>query len=137
MAPFNEGTRRLAQYRPFDQGGQGLREVLGDLALAALALNGGGFGSLAECRDAFMTLWGLEVELDEWRAVAETLVTTGLADPGHRGIQLTATTLNGLEDTSKASTETEHEALADWEADVRQLRSDLTADDFECLREDL
>ena len=133
----NDATRRLAQYRPFDRGGQSLREVLHDLVLAAAVLDGGGFGSLAACQDAFRTLWGLEVEIHELRAVGEALVRAGLAEPGQAGITLTAETVTEMEERSAASTANEQQALVDWEADVRGLRPDLTSEDFECLREDL
>jgi predicted nucleic acid-binding protein len=133
----NEATRRLAQYRPFHQGGQSLREVLQDLVLAAAVLDDGGFDSLASCQEAFRTLWGLEVEIHELRAVGEALVSAGLAEPGHAGITLTAETVAAMEQRSAESAATEEQALTDWEADVRALRADLTAEDFECLREDL
>jgi predicted nucleic acid-binding protein len=42
-----------------------------------------------------------------------------------------------MEERSTASAATEDQALADWEADVRALRPDLSSEDFECLREDL
>jgi predicted nucleic acid-binding protein len=133
----NEATRRLAQYRPFDRGGQSLREVLQDLVLAAAVLDGGGFGSLAACREGFRTLWGLQVEIHELRAVGEELVRAGLAEAGHPGITLTAETVAAMEERSAASAATEEQALVDWEADVRSLRPDVTSEDFDCLREDL
>lgn len=137
MTLSNEATRRLAQYRPFDRGGQSLREVLQDLVLAAAVLDGGGFSSLAACQEAFRTLWGLEVEIHELRAVGEELVRAGLAEPGQAGITLTGPTVQAMEQRSQASAATEQQALADWEADVRALRPDLTSEDFGCLREDL
>src|SRR4051812_44598563 len=51
QGPTHEAVRRLAQYRPFDQGGTGLIAVLRDLVLAAAAINGGSFANLGECRD--------------------------------------------------------------------------------------
>lgn len=133
----NEATRRLAQYRPFERGGQSLREVLRDLVLAAAVLDGGSFESLAACQEAFRTLWGLEVEIHELRAVGEELVRAGLAETGHAGITLTAETVVAMEQRSAASAAIEQQAFVDWEADVRGVRSDLTDDDVECLREDL
>ena len=39
--PRQDAVRRLAQYRPFDQGGHSLDAMLRDLVLAAAAINGG------------------------------------------------------------------------------------------------
>lgn len=137
VALENEGTRRLAQFRPFDRGGESLREVLQDLVLAAVAIDGGTFDSLVACQAAFQTLWRLEVEIHELRAVRDALVEAGLAEPGQAGVKLTPATLEAMERRSADSAAVEEQALADWEAEVRALRPDLTSEDFDCLREDL
>jgi hypothetical protein len=71
---FDARVSRLAQYRPFDDGGIGLEACLTELAVLAVMENGGRFESLAECREAFVILWDYEVEIDELRIVVDTLV---------------------------------------------------------------
>ncbi len=100
-------------------------------------MDGGGFSSLATCRAAFKTLWGLEVETDELRSVREELAASGLVEADHPGIKLTAKTVEQQARVSAESAEVEDRAFTDWEADVRQLRSDLTPDEFAFLRQDL
>lgn len=134
---FNEGVRRLAQYRPFDHGGEGLQAVLRDLALFAAELNGGGFPDLVACQAGFRDLWGLDVEVDEIRTARDTLILQELADKTAGGFALTERAREDLRQRAEDSERTETTALEQWEKDVRELRPDLTPEDIECLREDL
>ena len=54
--------RTLSQYRPFTEGGTSVREAHQDIVLAALAESGGECGTLAECRSAVATLFGIDLE---------------------------------------------------------------------------
>lgn len=134
---FNEGVRRLAQYRPFEAGGLRLEGVLRDLVLAAADINGGGFKNLAECQAALKSLWTIDVEIEEIRSVRDALASDGLADKKGGGIQLHRRVLEDLEKRSETSQVIEEKALAQWDAITRELRPDLTADDLEDLRDDL
>ncbi len=134
---FNERVRRLAQYRPFHQGGRGLEAVLADLVLAATELNGGSFATLAECQAGIKGLWTIEVEIDEIRTARDDLVKAGLAEEEAAGFRLTDGAREELARKAQETEQTEAEALRQWERTIREMRPDLTAEDIESLREDL
>jgi len=134
---FNEGVRRLAQYRPFEAGGLRLDGVLQELVLAAAEMNDGDFENLAECQSAIKALWTIEFEIEEIRRVRNALVDAKMADKKGGGLQLRATQLDKLRRRANDSQASEELALAQWEAVAREFRPDLTADDLSCLREDL
>lgn len=132
-----DSVRRLAQYRPFDRGGQSLLAVLEDLVLAAAAINDGEFESYADCRTACATLWGLDIEIDEIRQVVDNLVDAKGAILTRAGFTLTEEMLAALEEKARESEAFEHEALLDWDRHVEQLHPDITDADREALRDDL
>src|SRR5690606_15057913 len=98
---FNDAVRRLAQYRPFNEGSRSLEEVLGDLAVAAAAFADGSFLSLADCQKAFADLWGLDVEIEELRKVRTSLVDLGLAVEEGGGFTITPVVMEQLQERAK------------------------------------
>src|SRR3954453_13863068 len=136
-AEFNEGVRRLAQYRPFDDGGRGLEAVLRDLALSAAELNGGGFSRLATCQTGFKDLWDIEDEVEELRKVRDSLVEERLADAAGGGFTLRPEKREALQSTATETEKVEEVALLQWERSTREQRPDLAADDIADLRQDL
>jgi len=130
-------VRRLAQYRPFERGGLDLRAVLHDLVLAVAAIGDGEVGSLLECRQSFLDLWGLEVEIDELRPVVENLIEKGLAEKKAKGFRIPAKLMGELEATARASEETEERAFREWELAVRQVKAGVSDEDMHELGADL
>lgn len=136
---FDNAVRRLAQYRPFSNEGRDLRAVLRDLVLAATAEADvdGVFDSLAACQEAFKTLWGLDVEIEELRRAVDDLVTQGMARHTDGGFALTAETLSALHATREDSINVRSVAFGEWEEHVRTDCPDLSDKQFEELTADL
>jgi hypothetical protein len=69
---------RLTQFRPFGPGRLQIEQMLRGLVLTAAYEAGDvGIGSLAGFRDACMTLWGIETEIDELRDLTAKLQEDG------------------------------------------------------------
>jgi predicted nucleic acid-binding protein len=134
---LDQGISRLAQYRPFAQGGRVVQAALRDLASAAAAEAGGGFENLAECRDGIQTLFGLEIEIHELRGVVAQLVDGGEACPRGTGFDLSHEQHEALEAQAAVSREMEEKAFRDWEIASRAVDPTLTDAEFELLRADL
>jgi hypothetical protein len=130
-------VRRLAQYRPFERGGLDLRAVLRDLVPAVAAMGDGEVESLFECRQSFVDLWGLEVEIDELRPVVDELVEKGLAEKTGKGFRLSSQLMSELEAKAREWQETEDRAFREWELAVRQVKVGVSDGDMELLRTDL
>jgi hypothetical protein len=130
-------VRRLAQYRPFENGGLDLRAVLSDLVLAAAAMNDGTFSSILDCRRGFIDLWGIEVEVDELRPVLHTLINQGRMVCEGKAYRLTPDTLSVLRRRARDFDEIEQRAFREWELLVRRMRPSLSDEDIELLRMDL
>ena len=130
-------VRRLAQYRPFERGGLDLRAVLEDLVLAAAAINGGKVESLLGCRQSFLDLWDIEVEVDELRPVFEGLIERGAAEDDGKGMRVSAMVTAEMEAKADAWAEVEERAFREWEHSVRHLRPSVTDEEMDCLRDDL
>ena len=128
---------RIAQYRPFGSGEVQNEFALREFVLAATHENGGTFASLAACRDICKTLWGLEIEIDELRAVVGRMQGTGHLVKDGAGYRLTEATGEDLATRVRGSTETEAKAFEEWERGVRELAPDLSEEDAAHLRADL
>jgi hypothetical protein len=134
---FNQAVRRLAQYRPFEEGGRDVQIAVRDLLLAASAVEGNGFPSLQAAKDGILALWGMDVEIDELREVVAALAASGYCVSAHGGFRLTEQARAELEATATGSEDTERQAFADWERAVRAHRPDLGDEDFTVLKADL
>lgn len=134
---FNQAVRRLAQYRPFDQHGEDVAAAVGELMLASAAVQDGGFESLAACQRGIQGLWGIDVEIDELRTVAEQLDARGLVHRDRGGFTLTSEAVEELERRERESEEVERTAIVEWTTAVRGQFPDLTDDDLTVLTEDL
>jgi hypothetical protein len=132
-----DAARRLAQYRPFEEGGRDLHAVLRELAIAVAEINGGQVANLQSCCDGFKDLWGLDVEIDEIRRVRSSLIQDGSAEQAAGGFRLTIDLRSELQAKAAASEEAEQGAFAQWEDHARSLRADLTRADLDAMREDL
>lgn len=134
---FNQAVRRLAQYRPFDEGGRDVQAAVSDLLLAASAVEGQGFSSLKDAQDGIRGLWGMEVEIDELRDVVTVLADAGRVRRAAGGFELTDETLAALTKTADDSDAIETQAIADWERTVRAHQTGMSDADFSLLAEDL
>jgi hypothetical protein len=128
----------MAPYRPFGTGGEMQVEFARrEFILAAAHENGGAFASLADCQEICRTLWGVELEVDEIRAVVGRLVGAGkLMKHGPR-YELSPSAQEELGARMRESSSTEAQAFREWEASVKALDPDLAEDQLAALREDL
>ncbi|MEK6327301.1 MAG: hypothetical protein AABM66_07225 [Actinomycetota bacterium] len=136
-ADFNQAVRRLAQYRPFNEGGRDIQAAIRDLALAAAAVADGRFDSLHAAREAIGALWGLDVELEELRSVVDELAERGEVTRSNGGFGLSRETAYELTSRADESSAVESEALLDWERRIRRDISDLGEDEWSSLCDDL
>lgn len=134
---FDQAIYRLAQYRPFNNGGRDVAAALGDLVLSAAVVEGSGFGSLAACATAISTLWGLKVETDELREVVDRLVEDGLAERQGGGLVLTKAAIARQEQVAVESEAIEADAMADWRATIAAQVPDLSKGEWDELCTDL
>ncbi len=128
---------RLTQFRPFGPGRLQIEQMLRGLVLTAAYEAGDvGIGSLAGFRDACMTLWGIETEIDELRDLTAKLQEDGqlYKDGAYR---LTAEGRAVWRQRIIESDQTEGEAFADWELAVRGVAPWVQQDHLDLLREDL
>jgi hypothetical protein len=132
-----QSVTRLAQYRPFQHDGLDARAAMIDLVLAAALEADGQVPSLRECQENCKTLWGLDVEIDELRAVLEQLVLAGRMTRTNGHFALTEPESAGLADRVRASAAAEARAFEDWEIALRVLRPGLSDADVAALRTDL
>jgi hypothetical protein len=134
---FDQAIYRLAQYRPFNEGGRDIEAALGDLVVAAGVVEGQGFDSLAACAAAIATLWGLEVEIDELRDVVDHLVEDGQAVREGGGLALTETAIAQQKAVADQSEAVEADAMADWRAAITAEVADLSQEEWDALCLDL
>jgi hypothetical protein len=127
---------RLAQYRPFDEGGRDVSAAIRDLLLASAAVEGAGFASLQACADAIKTLWGLEVEIDELRAVVKKLSDDGLVLRTNGGFDLTPGARAKQEKLAEEGEAVETHAFQDWRTSVAKEVPDLTEEEWGQLCQD-
>jgi hypothetical protein len=127
---------RLAQYRPFDEGGRDISAAIRDLVLASAAVEGAGFASLQACADAIKTLWGLEVEIDELRAVVKKLADDGLVLRTNGGFDLTPGARTQQEKLAEEGQAVETHAFQDWRASIAKEVSDLSDEEWNQLCQD-
>lgn len=132
-----DAVRRLAAYRPFDDGGRGLQSVLRDLVMAAAEINDGEFPSLADCQSGFLSLWQLDVEIEEIRMVRDQLIADGLAEPYRGGFRLRPNARDQLQQRAAQSDANEATAFEQWEEALVGLAPDLSPEDLASLRNDL
>jgi len=130
-------VRRLAQYRPFADEGQGLHAALRDLLLSAAMVQDGGFSSLAAAQTGIRDLWGIDVEIHEIRDVVDGLVAEERCTKKAGGFQLSERTTEELEAVAERSRQVEATAFAQWDDRVRELEPALTDEDMEALGDDL
>jgi predicted nucleic acid-binding protein len=136
QASFDQRVSRLAQYRPFDDGGLGQRACLRDLTIVAAMENGGHFDSLADCREGFDVLWEYEVEIDEIRFVVDALVEEGEAVRKGGGFGLAASSMARLRKISQESLEIEAKAFDGWRTRLKEQWPKLSSEDFDLLCHD-
>src|SRR4051812_31333492 len=132
-----QAVRRLAQYRPFADEGQGLQAVLRDLLMSAAMVEGGSFSSLAAAQTGVRDLWGIDIEIDEIRAVVDGLATDGRCEKMAGGYRLTDEARAELDDVAEQSRQVEDTALNQWQSSVRELEPRITDEDMDALVEDL
>lgn len=130
-------VRRLAQYRPFERGGLDLRAVLQDLVLAAAAINDGHLDSIFDCQRAFADCWGLDVEIDELRAVTGGLIEGKRIEKVGKGIRLAPEVASEFAARAREWDHIDERALREWELAVRRMRPEVSAEDMTLLRSDL
>lgn len=134
---LNLAVRRLAQFLPFEAGGESLRAALTDLLLIATQTNGGSFEGLTQSREAIHELWGLDLEIDELRAAKESLEKSGLLKRDDVGFSLTQTAREDLDKRSESASQLEKTALGQWEKTLLSLDPTLTVDNISALKQDL
>jgi hypothetical protein len=127
---FDARISRLAQYRPFDDGGTGLEACLTELTVVAAMENGGRFDSLTECREAFVILWDYEVEIDELRTVVDALVEHHSARRTGGGFALTPTFQARLQASVVTAMEIEAHAFDAWRTALLRRWPELRPEDF-------
>jgi predicted nucleic acid-binding protein len=128
---------KLAQYRPFSREGLSARTVLSDLVLTATYEAGGSLDSLAACRSAFSTLWGVQVELDEIRGLSEALVAEGRLERRNGELILPDGLRAEFALRRRESEEIEAQAIEEWLAAVRAVFGPFSDTDVSDLRADL
>lgn len=134
---LDQAVRRLAQYRPFADEGQGLQAALRDLLLSAAMVQDGGFTSLAAAQAGIRDLWGIDVEIHEIRDAVDGLVAEERCTRKSGGFQLSERTTEELQAVAERSREVEATAFAQWDDRVRELEPALTDEDIEALGDDL
>jgi hypothetical protein len=141
-APENAGLRqsimRLAQFRPFGAGQLQIEATLRELVLTAAHEAGDqGLPSLAACRAACRTLWGVEIEIDELRPITAALNRQGKLANADGVFRLTPSARQELDARITQSDQAEGEAFADWEVAVRGLAAWIRPAQLDRLRDDL
>ena len=135
---LRESIMRLAQFRPFGAGQLQIEGTLRNLVLAAVYEAGdAGLSSLAACRDACRTLWGVEIEIDELRSITGELCKSSRLTKAGGAFLLTEEGHGELDERVVDSDKTEGEAFAEWEIAVRALDPSISQDQIVVLREDL
>jgi hypothetical protein len=134
---FRRHARRLATYQPFSSSNRMLDHARGLFVLAAAHENLGQMASPDECRSIIQSLWGLDLELDEIRAVTHQLAGTDLIHLEGPRFALTETGRRQLAGRVRTSSETEAAAFAQWEDSVYRIAPSLTSEQLRYLQEDL
>jgi len=137
-AEFKQRVRRLAVHRPFGDGAVTVEFVRRQVVQAAAFEAGDqGFASLADCRENCATLWGLDLDIDELRAVVKALTAAGRLKKADWRYVLTDAARAELDRVVGHSKTLESTALAEWETAVRAVATELSRDEISTLREDL
>jgi hypothetical protein len=133
MAPKDLKTiRALSQYRPFEGGGESVRDAHADLALAALAEAGGECADIQDLREAIHALFQIDLsELSLAAALRELLKEERLVTKGS-GFTFSETEAARLEAVAAESQAIANEALAEWRADLVETWT-LTGDQLDEL----
>src|SRR3954465_10503464 len=132
-----QAVRRLAQYRPFPDQGQELQALLRNLLMSAAMIDGGSFASLAAAQTGVRDLWGIDIEIDEIRAVVDAMAADGRCEKIGGGYRLTEDARAELNEIAEQSNRDEETALSQWQSSLRDLDSRITEDDVDALAEDL
>ncbi len=111
--------------------------MLTDLVLAAAAINDGTFNSILDCRQGFIDLWGIEVEVDELRPVLDGLIEQRRMERKGKAYRLNPDTLAALRRRAREFEEIEDRAFREWELAVRRMRPTLSDEEVELLSTDL
>jgi hypothetical protein len=128
---------RLAQYRPFQDGGAGLTTALQRLIFGAASIDGGDFETLAACRESLLTLWNLEFEIEEIRTAVDALEGQGRCVRTRAGFSITEEAMSELAARVDEANQFQATAFEEWETATRAKAPDLEDSDFQILREDL
>jgi hypothetical protein len=131
-----QAIRALSQYRPFEGGGDSVRDAHEDVVLAALAEAEGSCGSIDSCCETIRTLFRLDLSALAIAGALNNLVREGRVVSEGTGFRLTDTEARRLEEVARESNETAQEALADWQDSLLE-HWPLTSDELDRLRSDL
>jgi hypothetical protein len=131
-----QAIRALSQYRPFEGGGESVREAHEDLVLAALAEAGGVCSNIAAITEAIQTLFGLSLPELSVAAAINSLVEASQVVPETDGYSLSATEAHRLDALAQESQAIAAEALAEWRKHLIDTWT-LTADQLDALELDL
>jgi predicted nucleic acid-binding protein len=131
-----QAIRALSQYRPFEGGGDSVKDAHEDVVLAALAEAEGFCESIDACCETIRTLFRLDLSTLAIAGALAGLVREERVVSEGTGFRLTESEARRLEDVARESNETARAALADWEESLVQLWP-LTSDELAQLRNDL
>jgi hypothetical protein len=128
-------VRRLAQYRPFEGGAEGMEAVHDDLVMAACQSNDGSFTSLEACGAFIKESWRIQLEIGEIREARDRLAESGLARRVGGGLELSPGARKRLEEEREGWERAESEAFLEWEGSVRGAFPSLDDEGIGTLRE--
>ena len=130
---------RLAQYRPFEGGGEAMGSAHEDLVGAACRGHDKGFQTYEVCRAHIQETWRIELELSEVEGAADRLEKAGEIQKGAGGRAITLTTgaRQRMDEDRKVWDEAATRAVEEWETAVRTEFPLLSDEGMSILREQL
>lgn len=139
MAPHADlnTIRKLSQYRPFERGGRSALEAQEDLLVAALAEAGGSLEGIEGCRGAIGGLFSLDLDEVEVGRALNALLKTGAVRRENSHFVLSPSEQSRLDRVAERSRRVAAQAMDDWLASIKEKFPGLSAEEEQCLREDL
>jgi hypothetical protein len=128
--------RALSQYRPFEAGGESVRDAYEDLILAALAEADGGCEAIEDLHSTIFTLFRIDLELLSIAGTLNQLKTDGKVLQEGQSFVMSEAEQERLAGVAAESEEVSRQALDDWR-DFVHAHATVTVDEFERMEEDL
>lgn len=134
----SDALRALAQFCPFEEGGDAREAAHDDLVASACQTGDGGFKSLDDCRSFIAGKWKIDLEVHEIEAARTRLEAAGRCTSSQRmGIALTPEGEEDLLQRRQGWEQAAETAIQEWEEAVRREYPLLSNDDIVTLRDQL